>query len=228
MDLARILQPRQRLEIILTRNTGEEGRLERTSIPAVIQELNTGTIQLKLDEEGRNWFSQLRPGRSITIQTGRSDGLFTFKSKIIRREIRDGYCVIVESPRILASRERRGGPRVPLIVPVVYRVLSYREKNLNHLSDKIGTGESQDLSKGGMTLFTDLQLPVGLTLLIEITLEGETISLVGIIRRVQQLASREYDFAVGIQFLEPGIEHQELIARTIVKTGERFRGGISL
>jgi hypothetical protein len=228
MDLARILQPQQSLEITLTRNSNVEGRVERISVPAMIHELDSGTIQLILKEEGRNWFSLFRPGRSITIQTGRSNGLFTFKSKVIRREIRDGCRVIVESPRILASRERRGGPRVPLIIPVVYRVLSYRERNLNHLSEKIGTGESQDLSKGGITLLTDLQLPVGLTLLVEMTLEGETVSLVGIVRRVQRLTRREYDYAVGIQFLEPGVEHQELIAKTIAKTGQRFQGGISL
>lgn len=228
MDLARILQPHQKLEITLTRSVGEDGHLERISVPAIIQTIDSGAIQLVLDEQGRNWFGLFRPGRSVTIQSGRHDGLFTFKSKVIRREIRDGFRILIESPRILASRERRGGPRVPLIVPVVYRVLSFREQTLNHLSDKIGTGESQDLSKGGITLLTDLQLPVGMIILVEVTLEEATVSLVGIVRRVQNLTSRDYTYAVGIQFLEPGSEHQDLITRTITKTGERFRGGISL
>lgn len=228
MDLGRILQPHQKLEVTLTRTIGEDGRLERISVPAVIESLDSGAIQLVLDEQGRNWFGLFRPGRAVTIQSGRSDGLFTFKSKVIRREIREGFRVLIESPRILASRERRGGPRVPLIVPVVYRVLSFRDQTLNHLSDKIGTGESQDLSNGGITLLTDLQLPVGMIILVEITLEEETVALVGIVRRVHNLTRRDYTFAVGIQFLEPGQEHQDIIARTIQKTGERFRGGISL
>lgn len=227
MDLARILRPNQQLEIMLTR-TLSDSKVERVSIKAVILSLVDGTIQLLLLEEGRSWFSLFRPGRTITIHTGRSDGLFAFKSKILRREVKDGVRIFIESPKILASKERRDGPRIPLIVPVVYRVVSFRQKELTHLSDKIGTGESQDLSKGGITLLTDLQLPVGMNLIIEFTLEDVTITLVGIVRRSQPARQGDYAYSIGVQFLDLGPDEQEVIERVFHKTDELFKGGISL
>lgn len=228
MDMARILHPNQKLELILNRTVGSENRVERIAVPAVILSLESGVIRLSLAEEGRPWFSLFRQGRSVTIQTGRSSGLFTFKSKIIRRIIQDGVQIWIESPRILASKERRGGPRVPLLVPVVYRILSFRDKSINHLAEKFGTGASRDLSSNGITLQTDLLLPIGMTVLIEVCLEGETVSLVGLVRRSHEEKRKEYAYSVGIQFLEPGVEHQELIMRAITKAGERFKGGITL
>jgi c-di-GMP-binding flagellar brake protein YcgR len=228
MDLARILHPNQRLEITLNRTSSDGSKLERISVPANILSLENGVIHLSLSEEGRAWFSLFRTGRAVTIHTGRTDGLFTFKSKILRREVKEGVRIVIESPKILASKERRGGPRVPLIVPVVYRVLSFRDKKLFHLADKIGTGESRDLSNGGITLLTNLQLPIGMNLLIEFPLEGESVSLVGVVRRVLSANQQDFAYAVGLQFLEAGPEHQELITRAIHKTGEIFKGGISL
>lgn len=227
MDLARVLRPNQQLEIMLTR-TLSDAQVERVIIKAVILSLHDGTIQLLLLEEGRLWFSLFRPGRTITIHTGRSDGLFAFKSKIIRREVGDGVRIFIESPKILASKERRGGPRIPMIVPVVYRVLSFREKELPHLSDKIGTGESLDLSKGGITLLTDLQLPVGMNLMIELALEEEIVTLIGVVRRSQPNRHGDYAYSIGLQFLDLGSDELEAIERVFRKNDELFKGGISL
>lgn len=227
MDMARILRPNQQLEIMLTRTLGDS-QVERVSVKSVILSLNDGTIQLLLLEEGRMWFSLFRPGRTITIHTGRTDGLFTFKSKIIRREVKDGVRILIESPKIMASKERRGAPRIPLIVPVVYRVMSFRQKELTHLSDKVGTGESQDLGKGGITLLTDLQLPVGMNLMVEMTLEDTTVTLIGTVRRSQPIKQGDYAYSIGLQFIDLGLEEQEIIERVFRKTDELFKGGISL
>lgn len=228
MDMARVLHSNQRLELTLNPTVNSEKRSERITVPARILALESGVIRLALDEEGRPWFSMFRSGRSLTIQTGRSSGLYIFKSKIIRREVQDGVQIWIESPRILASKERRGRPRIPILTPVVYRVLSFRDKVLHHLSEKIGTGASSDLSNNGIRLLTDLQLPVGLTILIEMNLEGETVSLVGLVRQSCLEIRKEYAYSVGIQFMEPGVEHQEFILRAIDKAGQRFKGGITL
>jgi hypothetical protein len=227
-DIARVLQPGQRLELILNRHVDSGNRMERITVPARILSFEAGVIKLLLAEEGRPWFSLFRPGRLLTIQTGRSNSLFTFKSKIIGREVLDGVQITLESPRILASAERRQRPRVPIMVPVVYRLLSFRDKKLQHLAEKIGTGASGDLNNQGITLLTDLQLPVGMTILVEFNLEGEAVSLLGVVRRTRSEKKKPYAYSVGVQFLEPGFEHQEMILRAINKVGERFKGGITI
>lgn len=229
MDLARIFQPLQCVEVTISRTVGDESRVHHVTVPSYIINLENGRISLEIHREEESLFSLFRPGRVVTIQTGRSDGLFSFKSKILHRHlVPAGLAIEIESPRIMASKERRRGPRIPIILPVVYRVVSFRERELNHLANKIGIGQSENLSKGGITLLTDLQLPVGMILLVELVLDDQKITLAGIVRRSQVRHKMENTYALGIQFLEPGLAHQELIERTISRNGEIFKGGLSL
>lgn len=226
-DLNRIFQPEQRLTIVLNRSAGEEGQSERFFFNAYIAKFENEQIVLSLPENVLHDWHLFRSGRVITIETGRSNDMFTFKSKILSRN-NITRTIHIESPKVLASKERRGDPRVPLTVPVIYHVVSFKNRKLNHLADKIGIGESQDLAKGGITLLTDLELPVGLTLIVEFALEGKDISLAGIVRRAIPTDKTKHHYAVGIKFLQPGPQHQELIQQAIEKSSQRFKGKISL
>jgi len=225
-DLIRIFQPNQRVAVIINR-TGDDGETEQRSFNAKIVGIANQQLVVAFLPPSYVDFSLFRTGRLITIETGRSNGMFTFKSKIISKNIADGT-LCLESPKILANTERRRNPRVPFTVPVIYRVISYRDQNLDHLSSKIGLGESQDLSEGGITLLTDLKLPVGLILVVEFTLENEDVSLAGIVRRSAPAHRSHHRFAIGIKFLDPSTEYQGLISRTIEKYTERFRKNITL
>lgn len=226
-DLTRIFQPGQRLTIVLNRSAGEEGESEHLFYEAYIAEFENEQIVLILPEKSLPDWHLFRSGRVVTIETGRSSGVFTFKSKILSRN-NTKNTIHIESPKVMASKERRKDPRVPLTVPVIYHVVSFQNRNLNHLADKIGLGESQDLAKGGITLLTDLELPVGLTLVVEFTLEEKNVSLAGIVRRTIPTDKVNHHYAIGIKFLQPGRQHQELIERAIEKSSERFKGKISL
>jgi hypothetical protein len=226
-DVARLFMPQQSVEITIAKTTGDNnGQSEQLSFLASIEERNNEKMVLRFNENAAPYFNLFRTGKLITIHTGRSDGIFNFKSKILSRS-QSNLKVTVETPKVLSSSDRRGGPRVPLTVPIVYRVLSFKDQQLSHLADKVGLGESLDLGKGGILLLTDLKLPVGMTLLIEFTLDDNPISLVGVVKRSSQNKLNN-QFSVGIKFLEPGIEHQELIERAIGKSGELFKGKLSL
>lgn len=228
-DLIRIFQPRQNIEISVNRTVAAAETILRVTVPASVVRLENNKIFLQIPKEEQPQYALFRPGRVISIQTGRSEGLFTFKSKIMHRIANEaGLTVGIESPRIMASKERRQGPRVPLIMPVVYRVAGFRELDLKHLANKIGMGQSENLSKGGITLLTDLKLPLGLVLLLDLTLERKKVTLAGIVRRSQQRHKLDNTYTIGIQFLQPSSFHQELIERTIAKSGAHLKDGISL
>lgn len=223
-DLARIFQPQQRIELIITK-TGSNGIVEALSFHAIILKIENDQITLTLAEDTSSNFNQFRTGKVISIHTGRSDGMLIFKSKILSKN-QAVRTITIETPKVMASKERRGGPRVPFHVPVVYRVLSFRSEKLHHLSSKIGTGESQNLGLGGMTIITDLKLPVGLVLALEFTLEGENLALTGIVKRSEAINKLKKSFAIGIKFIEPNITHQELIAKIVETSGLRIKGDV--
>ncbi|HOP75067.1 MAG TPA: PilZ domain-containing protein [Bacillota bacterium] len=226
-ELIRVFQPNQQVVVIINQPAMDNGEIEQYSFSTQIIRIENHQLVLGFLPHSEVDLGLFRNGRVITIETGRSNGMFTFKSKIISKNISEGT-LYLESPKILANTERRRKPRVPYTVPVIYRVISYRDQNLDHLSTKIGIGESQDLSEGGMTLLTDLKLPVGLILIVEFTLDNEDIALAGIVRRSAAAHRSHHQFAIGIKFLEPSSKYKELIMKTIEKYTKHFRHNITL
>lgn len=227
VDLVRIFHPGQSLQIVINPSAGSRRIRERHAFHTGIVGLENQQMILTLPQMDRTDFQLFRNGRVVTIETGRANSAFTFKSKIISKNSAQGTFQI-ENPKIVANRERRSSPRAPVTIPVSYRVASYHNQPVDHLADKIGLGESQDLAKGGIALLTDLKLPIGLTLIIQFTLEETEIALAGMVRRITPTGLLQQQYTIGIQFLESGPEHQAFIARAIEKSGERLKGKISL
>lgn len=225
-ELTRIFQPQQRLEVVLNRTT-QNGLIDPISLQATISKCENDQIILTLIGDNINDLNLLRAGRVIALHTGRSNATLTFKSKIIDRNL-DKKEIVIETPKMMSSKERRGGPRVPLSIPVIYRVLSFRNQKLHHLSSKIGKGESQDIALGGITLLTDLKLPVGLVLALEFTFEGEQLALNGVIRRSEAIDKIQNSYAIGIKFLDPHLAQQEIINKIVESAGVRLKGNIQL
>ncbi|HPT86893.1 MAG TPA: hypothetical protein PL004_03435 [Bacillota bacterium] len=131
-DLIRVFQPNQQVVVIINQPAMDNGEIEQYSFSAQIIGSENHQLVLGFLPHSEVDFGLFRNGRVITIETGRSNGMFTFKSKIISKNISEGT-LYLESPKILANTERRRKPRVPYTVPVIYRVISYRDQNLDHL-----------------------------------------------------------------------------------------------
>lgn len=202
-ELNRLFQPNQALEIIINK-TSNNGLFEEITGKAKVLEVNESTMALSLSRELLDWFDLLLPQKMIALQSCHSGELLFFRSKILRRVIQESFQIIIENPRVVIKRERRVSRRKPLFCPINYRILRLGDRDLKHLTSKIGTGESQDISKGGVALLTNLQLPVGITLLVEFPLAGKTISLIGRVKHVRSLQNSDYSFVTGVQFIQPG------------------------
>lgn len=225
-ELNRIFQINLPLEIIINK-ASDNGRFEEITGKATILAVDTATMTLALSRDLLDWFDLFLPQKMIAIQSSHSNELIFFRSKILRRIIQESFQIIIESPRMVIKRERRISRRKPLFSPICYRILRLGDRDLKHLTSKIGTGESQDVSKGGVTLLTNLELPVGLTLLIEFPLAGKSISMIGKVRHVHSLQNSDYSFVAGVQFIQPGSEEQELISRSISQDDILQKGGLS-
>ena len=225
-DLNHLFQPNQPLEIIINK-ASDNGHFEEITGNTKILDVNESTMVLSLSRELLDWFDLFLPQKMIAIQSCHSGELLFFRSKILRRVIQESFQIIIESPRVVIKRERRVSRRKPLYCSINYRILRLGDRDLKHLASKIGTGESQDVSKGGITLLTNLQLPIGITLLVEFPLAGKTISMIGRVRHVRSLQNSDYSFVAGVQFIQPGPAEQELINRSISMDDLPQKGGLS-
>ncbi len=225
-ELNRIFQTNQSLEIIINK-ASSKGRFEEITGKATILEVDAAKMTLSLSRDLLDSFDLFLPQKMIAIQSSRSNELFFFRSKILKRTIQESFQITIESPRVVIKRERRVSRRQPLFSPINYRILRLGDRDLKHLTAKIGTGESQDVSRGGVTLLTNLELPVGLTLLIEFPLAGRSISIIGQVRHVRPLKNSDYSFVAGVQFIQSGPEEQELIDRNIIPDDTPLKGGLS-
>lgn len=226
-ELCRVFQPNQPLEITINK-ASDNGHFEEISGKATILAIDATTMTLSLARSLLDWFDLFLPQKMIAIQSCNSNELIFFRSKILRRTIQDSFQIIIESPKVVIKRERRVSKRKPLFTQINYRMLRLGDRDLKHLASKIGTGESKDVSKGGITILTNLQLPVGITLLIEFPLAGKSISVIGQVRHVRSLHNSDYSFVVGVQFIQPGPEEQSLINKTISGDDQLQKGGLSL
>lgn len=226
-ELCRVFQPNQPLEIIINK-AADNGRFEEISGKATILAIDSTTMTLSLSRTLLDWFDLFVPQKMIAIQSCNFNELIFFRSKILRRTIQDSFQIIIESPRVVIKRERRVSKRKPLFTQINYRILRLGDRDLKHLTSKIGTGESKDVSKGGITILTNLQLPVGITLLIEFPLAGKSISMIGQVKHVRPLQNSDYSYVAGVQFIQPGPEEQDLINKAISHADDLHKGGLSL
>jgi c-di-GMP-binding flagellar brake protein YcgR len=228
LDLARFFTPNQFLE--LTVSNREEGSEKTRHITFTAQVISSEPDRLDLS------IPELSPdsspalflsGRVVNMQTGLANRSYVFKSKIIAFNLAPKILTL-EPPVIMTSRERRRNKRMPLTVPVTFRVLSFRDRQLDYLAEKIGKGSSQDLSCGGITMITELSLPVGLKLLLEFCIDDKLISVAGIVRWTKAMNKLNNDYAAGIKFLDYSPEFQKIISTVFDKSTDFFKGRILL
>jgi hypothetical protein len=225
MELARIFQPGAKLELSLTDGINPEV-IKDLSLPAYVTYWVNDQISLTLPEMERlkpNQLALLAEGRIITLQqTGGISGSNRFKCKITALAS-DQKQLTVGHPVIMTHCERRRGQRVPLNLSVTYQVLRLHSRDLSHLTPKIGIGASQDLGCYGMNMITELFLPIGITLLIHLTIDQQSLAAYGIVRNVKPLNTSNTLFATGIKFIDPDPDFQKAINHAISKSTALFK-----
>jgi hypothetical protein len=228
IDMARIFHPNQQVEIVLDLAYDNKDGSGHIAAKGRITSVKDDSLIVALEEKVDPRSTPFRVGRTVTIQTGRGDGVFCFTSKVINLGLEKEFILILEAPQITPCQERRGGARMPLNVSVSYQPLRYGDRDLGHLAAKLGHGESQDLSQGGITLRTNLRLPAGLILLVHMKLEGELIPLIGQVVRSHPADDTGQSFITGVKFLDPTPEQQELIVEAEARHEKEETGELSL
>lgn len=219
-------KPNLAVELVL--HYRKDGEILSYATPASVMFASPQTIEFALPPEVRPFIDLFTPESLITIHHGRSEQLLVCKSRIAETFQENELRVVVVPPRVIANKERRQLKRVPFVAPVSFQIVSFRSKNLKQLANKVGSGEIQDVSLGGLTLLTDLKLPIGLIIQIELTYQSQPLILSGIVRRVQSLTRREFTHAVGIQFIALEPEDQYWISTIISFSQRSFHNEVSV
>jgi hypothetical protein len=227
-DLARIFPLQQSLEITVRNMEVDSNKANNITFTARVISEEYDRLDLFIPEiSAVSASALLLPGKVASLQTGRANSSYTFKSKIIGYNPEQSI-LRLEPPVIMTSRERRRNKRVPLSVPVTFRVISFRNRRLDYLAEKIGLGSSQDLSCGGITMITDLYLPIGLKLELEFCIEDKFVSVAGVVRWSEAVSRSNNSYAAGIKFLDYSTEFQEIISAAFTKSTNFFKGRILL
>jgi c-di-GMP-binding flagellar brake protein YcgR len=228
-DLARIFHPQAQLELSFNIHSNPTA-LKELSLVAKVAHWSNDQIVLTLPpnvyltpEEA----ALLTVGQAVMLQTGGDGGSNKFICKISVFDLPQKQ-LVVGIPRIMTSSERRRSQRAPFTVAITYHVLKLDDRDLTHLSRKIGKGVSQDLSCHGLTMTTGLFLPIGLTLALKLKIERETLTARAIVRRVKALDTANTLFATSVKFIEPSPEFQSKIAEIIAKSTDFFKKKVLL
>jgi hypothetical protein len=221
MELARLFQPGVKLELLLA-NGRSPAATDISGFPAYVLQWAPDRISLIVPEMDHLNLGRLTAGHLITLQIGGLSGSSRFTTKITAWDITKKE-LTVALPTLMINSERRRAVRISLNVAVTYQVLRLRNRELSHLTHKIGIGASQDLSCYGMNLITELSLPVGILLLIRFNLNQQSLVVYGTVRRVKPLNTSATLFATGIHFLDPDPEFQAVVTRSIAKSTALFK-----
>jgi hypothetical protein len=224
MELARIFQPGIKVELLLAEGSRPE-TINNSGFTTYVTHWVNDRIVLylpELKELHPNRLAQLTAGHLVTLQTGGNGGSNRFKTKITawdatRKEL------TIELPAIMTSCERRRSQRIPLKATVTYQALRFHNRELSHLSQKIGVGASQDLNCYGMNMITDLFLPVGLTIVVNLTLNHQTLTTYGIVRCAKPLDTFQTCFATGIKFIDSDPQFKAAVNYAIHKSTILFK-----
>ena len=136
-------------------------------------------------------------------------GIYAFRA-LCTGSPRDGYRAIL--PGRIPVIQRRGAVRVPLVVPVIFRLLEYRGMDLS-LGHQVGRGQSRDISASGIGIVTDLRLEPGLV--VGLLLDQAPWSNLGELRAVVMRAEPEADgrYVTGLRFYG----NDRLVERSLIR-----------
>ncbi len=208
LDLIQILKPGQILEIS-QQELHHFSNFETLSLRATLNSFHEQTLIVDFPYEAKPFINTFKPGAVVTIETSRYDGCTCFKSKILQQD-QVSLQLVLAKPRIMTSKERRSEPRLSFVTSITYQILSFQGRELPHLQQKFGHGESINLSRNGMTLRTNLDLPLNLVILIKFNFIGNETTLTGIIRNSNAAT-------IGVQFLRPSRTGTEFIQQILTQ-----------
>ncbi|HYH02635.1 MAG TPA: PilZ domain-containing protein [Bacillota bacterium] len=221
LELLVLFQPRQRLELLIYHSDSAQARNIVLTLPAQVEVIDPNQMVLTLTESGSVKPEFLTPGKVISLILGQTHGSYSFKTRIsaynpTRRRL------TLEPPRVMWSQDRRNHPRFPVALPATYRLLRFNNQRLENLSGKIGTGSTDNLSCDGISLVTELQLPVDLTLLIRLEFKEQPVSAVGVVCRTTAIPTHRKLYSVGIKFVMSSPRFQASLLQMLQHNTEFF------
>lgn len=177
-----------RVREALTHNTEVlPGHSARMDVARIGQNITIETANARFDtrvlEGGQDTFSivgrprvdtppDFEPGLSLKVHVMGEDGVYSFRSRLIRERSDSITLWDLQMPRTIQRSQRRKSPRLPLHLPVSLHnsVPLINPKSSQGNLPSIGiTNTTSDLSMGGFALVTNEPLPVGANLAFNIS-----------------------------------------------------------
>lgn len=221
LELMILFQPRQRLELLVYHSDSSPARNLVVTLSAQVETVNQNSLVLAIAESEAINTEFLTPGKVISLFQGHPHGSYSYKTRITAYNPTK-HRLTLEPPRIMWSEDRRRHPRFPVALPATYRLLRFHDRRLDNLSEKIGTGSTDNLSCDGISLITKLQLPADLTLLIRLEFKEKPLSVVGMVCRSTVVPTNQKLYTTGIKFVMSSPMFQASLLQTLQNNTEFF------
>ncbi|MBN2259006.1 MAG: PilZ domain-containing protein [Clostridiales bacterium] len=169
----------------------------------------------------------LKPGREIKIVYYTKQKIYGFYS-VIKSEIIDNVILYkIDIPQNFHVVQRRKFVRIPVILDIKYVTLSSDELVSSDLTlyedieriygKRINKCMAVDLSGEGMAMVVKEELSIGTRMIIVVENSQINVVVSGSVRRREKLQNSEYDYKIGIQFIDISGAIKEKIIQYIFK-----------
>ncbi|MCW3488727.1 flagellar brake protein [Dethiobacter alkaliphilus] len=210
------LQLQQKLEVMLL----PDGDYYKSSV----QEVDKESVAINIPiHQGR--YLLLQPGEMVRVEFAIKDAIYRFESKVLgRKKSNNVPLIILERPTRFARRQRRSFVRMPVMLPVEYRLIFRNEDTgLPEVSDTY-TGNTVDISGGGLQIADTRRVARGDTALVNLRLDdgnSQALSLSGKISWVYEDArSKTIRFGIGFADISE-VDQERIIAYIFSKMRQR-------
>ena len=180
---------------------------------SVVQELDTDTLSINIPLR-QGHYLLLRTGESVRVEFAVDDAIYRFETEVRgRKKSNNVPLIVLPRPTRFARRQRRSFVRLPVNLPVQYRVISRNaDTGLPQVSDTY-TGKTVDVSGGGLQIAVTKRVSRGDTALVSLSLDDgnpQALALSGPISWVTE-DDRTTTVRFGVGFAQINEAEQERI-----------------
>jgi c-di-GMP-binding flagellar brake protein YcgR len=189
----------------------------RVRYKSLIAEVDTDSLSITVPfrQGGQMAFDR---GCKLRVEFAVKDAIYSFEATVINRKKSNQVpLLVINRPTMFSRRQRRDFVRLPLLLPVSFRVISSNDDSSNAKISEVITGKTVDISGGGLQVACSTRVNRNDTILLSLRPEDgnpQSLSLSGTVSWVDEdVYTRTVRF--GLNFAEIKELEQERIIKFI-------------
>ena len=178
----------------------------------VLDIIDEDTIVISGPIKQSNWVFIHKDDLIEIYYTVKDKGIFSYKAKVISRELSPIYKLKIERVSKINKIQKREHFRllIGLDLEKEHEIYINGEKQI--YNEKC---EAKDISGGGIRIYCNYQHKLGDKIRCKIKIENETININAIVKRIQEIDAFDFEYSIGVSFIEIEELNRDIIIKYI-------------